>query len=74
MNDFVLIKKKFDKTLPYSKKQAEPISQSDPDWNSDDDNFDGNLESKKIDSAIIAKVVESDKIVKKQEVLKKHEK
>lgn len=61
--------------LKEPKKQIEHLSSSDPDWNSDQD-FDGEMESRKIDQAIVDKVVEKlgDRHVKKTENLKPHEK
>jgi hypothetical protein len=68
--------KKFIESLNFPRKDQEPHhSSSDPDWNSDDD-IDGNMKSKEIDLAIIEKIEEklSDHPIKKQPLLKRHEK
>ena len=48
--------KKFIESLNFPKKEPEAHqSSSDPDWNSDED-IDGNMKSKEIDSTVIEKV------------------
>ena len=77
MNDYVIFNaKKFIESLNFPRKEPEPHqSSSDPDWNSDED-IDGNMKSKEIDSAVIEKVEEkfADHPIKKQPLLKRHEK
>lgn len=51
------------------------MSESDPDWNSDED-IDCNMESKVIEEVVVEKIVEKmkDKPIKKPDNLKPHEK
>lgn len=77
LNEFVIFNaKKYLESLNNPRKDHEPThSSSDPDWNSDDD-IDGNMESRRIDVAVIEKVVEKipEHQIKKHQILKRHEK
>ena len=67
LNDFLILNRnKFMDVLKEPKKQLQPQSSSDPDWNSDDE-IGSDMESKKIDEAVVEKIVEKlgDRHVKK---------
>lgn len=76
LNDVVIFNaKKYIESLSFKKDPEPQQSSSDPDWNSDED-FDGNIKSKEIEETVIEKIVEklSEQPIKKQQILKRHEK